>query len=62
MSKKEKKKIEKHYLTGKEIRKIAKENAKVMKLLEKKKYRKADESEFVTEMKNDKNILELWWW
>ena len=29
---------EKHYLTGKEIRQIAKANAKIMKELEKKKY------------------------
>ena len=50
---------DRHYLTSKEIREIAKANAKVMKALEKKKYRKADESEFVTEMKNDKNILEI---
>ena len=50
---------EKHYLTGKEIREIAKANAKVMKALEKKKYRKADESEFITEMKDKRNILEI---
>ena len=50
---------DKHYLSSKEIKEIAKANAKVMKALEKKKYRKADESEFVTEMKNDKNILEI---
>ena len=50
---------DKHYLTGKEIREIAKANAQVMKTLEKKKYRKADESEFVTEMKDNKNILEI---
>ena len=30
---------DKHYLTGKEIKEIAKANAKVMKDLEKKKYR-----------------------
>ena len=40
------KKTEKRdYLSGKEIRAIAKENAKVMKRLEAYKYRKADESE-----------------
>ena len=50
---------EKHYLSNKEIREIAKANAQVMKILEKKKYRKADESEFVTEMKDDRNILEI---
>ncbi len=47
------------YLTGKEIRAIAKANAKVMMRLEKYKKRKADESEFVTEMKDDRNILEI---
>ena len=48
-----------NYLSGKEIREIAKANAKVMKALEKYKYRKADESEFLTEMKDEKNILEI---
>ena len=50
---------DRHYLTGKEIREIAKANAKVMKELEKKKYRKADESEFISKMDDDKNILEI---
>ena len=50
---------DKHYLTSKEIKEIAKANAKVMKALEKKKYRKADETEFVTQMKDDRNILEI---
>ncbi len=49
----------KHYLTNKEIKQIAKENAKVMKALEAKKYRKADVSEFTTTMKDEKNILEI---
>ena len=48
-----------HYLSAKEIRDISKANAKVMMALEKKKNRKADESEFVTEMKDDRNILEI---
>ena len=48
-----------HYLTSKEIRDIAKANAKVMMTLEKKKHRKADESEFITEMKDKRNILEI---
>ncbi len=47
------------YLSGREIRKIAKENARVMKRLEAYKYRRADESEFVTELKDEKNILEI---
>ena len=54
-----KKNQDKHYLSGKEIRAIAKENAKVMRRLEARKHRKADESEFVTTMKDDRNILEI---
>ena len=54
-----KKKSNGHYLSGREVRAIAKENAKVMRALEKKKYRKADPSEFITSMKDDKNILEI---
>ncbi len=49
----------KNYLSGKEIRAIAKENAKVMKRLEAEKYRKADESEYISQMKNKDNILEI---
>ena len=48
-----------HYLTGKEVRAIAKENSKIMMELEKRKHRKAPESEFVSEMKDEKNILEI---
>ena len=48
-----------HYLSGKEVRAIAKENRKIMNALEKRKHRKADESEFVTEMKDPANILEI---
>ncbi len=47
------------YLSGKEIRRIAKENKKVMKRLEAYKHRKADESEYITEMRNPENILEI---
>ena len=47
------------YLSGKEVRAIAKANAKTMLALEKRKHRKADESEFVTEMKDPANILEI---
>ncbi len=53
------KKTNKNYLTGKEIRKIVKDNAKITRALEKQKYRKAPESEFTTEMKDDGNILEI---
>ena len=49
----------KGYLTGKEIRAIAKENAKQIKRLEAYKNRKADESEFLTQMQDDGNILEI---
>ena len=48
-----------HYLSGKEIRAIAKENKKVMNALEKRKNRKAPESEYVTVMRDDGNILEI---
>jgi len=47
------------YLSGKEIRAITKANAKEMKRLEAYKNRKAEESEFLTEMKNSDNILEI---
>ena len=47
------------YLTAKEIRAIAKENNKVMMRLEKQKKRRASESEFTSEMKDPKNILEI---
>ncbi len=49
----------KNYLSGKEIRAIAKENAKVMKRLEAYKNRKAEESEYLTAMHDDANILEI---
>ena len=48
-----------HYLSGKEIRAIAKENRKITSALEKRKHRRADESEFVSEMKDPANILEI---
>ena len=48
-----------HYLSGKEIRAIAKENRRITGALEKRKHRRADESEFVTEMKDPANILEI---
>ncbi|MBQ8797022.1 MAG: ABC transporter ATP-binding protein [Oscillospiraceae bacterium] len=49
----------KNYLSGKEIRAIVKENAKQMRRLEAYKNRKAEESEFLSTMKNDANILEI---
>jgi len=48
-----------NYLTGKEIKAIAKANAKEMKRLEAYKNRKAPESEFLSRMKNEENILEI---
>lgn len=47
------------YLSGKEIRAIARENKKVMKRLEAYKHRKANESEYLTRMKDNNNILEI---
>ena len=47
------------YLTGREIREIAKANAKEIRRLEAYKNRKASEEEFLTEMKNPENILEI---
>ena len=49
----------KNYLSGREIRAIAKANAKEIKRLEAYKNRKAPESEFLSEMKNPENILEI---
>ena len=57
MSKKEK--SSKNYLTGREIRAIGKAHAKEIKRLEAYKKRKAPESEFLCEMKNPANILEI---
>ena len=49
----------KGYLTGREIKAITKANAKEIKRLEAYKNRKAEEHEFLTEMKDPKNILEI---
>ena len=48
-----------HYLSNKEINAISRENRKITKALEKRKHRHAPESEFVTEMKDPNNILEI---
>ena len=53
------KKTNKNYLTGREIRAIAKANQKEIKRLEAYKNRKAPESEFLTTMKDPDNILEI---
>ncbi len=47
------------YLTGREIRAITKANAIQMKRLEAYKNRKCDESEYITQMQNPENILEI---
>ena len=49
----------KNYLSGKEIRAIARENKKTMRRLEAYKYRKADESEYLSQMRDNNNILEI---
>ena len=47
------------YLSGKEIRAIARENRKITKRLEAYKNRKASESEFLSQMRDPGNILEI---
>ncbi len=49
----------KGYLTGREIRAITKENNKITRKLEAYKNRKAEESEFLSQMKDPENILEI---
>ena len=52
-------KEKRNYLTGREVKAIAKANAKEMKRLEAYKNRKCDESEYLTQMHNPENILEI---
>lgn len=54
-----KKNEDRNYLTSKEVREIARQNKKITKELEAYKNRKANESEYLTEMKNEDNILEI---
>ncbi|MBP5177138.1 MAG: ATP-binding cassette domain-containing protein, partial [Clostridia bacterium] len=54
-----KKNVDKHYLSGKEVRAIAKANAKDMRRLEKAKRRRIPESEYLATMKDENNILEI---
>ena len=49
----------KHYLSSKELRKIAKENRRQTKLYEKKKRRKVSPESYTTQMKDPNNILEI---
>jgi len=48
-----------HYMSGREIREIARANAKEMRRLEKQKRRRLPQSAYTTQMKNDANILEI---
>ena len=48
-----------HYISAKESRNIAKNNAKITRAFEKEKKRKKPESEYLTEMKGPKNIIEF---
>lgn len=47
------------YLSKKESREIAKTNKNTIRALEKRKRRKADESEYLTRMKDEKNLVEI---
>ena len=47
------------YLSKKESREIAKTNKNTIRALEKHKRRKADESEYLTRMKDEKNLVEI---
>lgn len=54
-----KKKNNGHYISAKESRRIAKENRTQIKYYEKRKKRKIVESEFTSEMKDSKNLVEF---
>lgn len=58
-NKEDKSEAKSHYLTGKEVREIAKANAKEMRRLEKEKRRKVPQEEFMSQMKDYNNILEI---
>ncbi|MBQ8876874.1 MAG: ABC transporter ATP-binding protein [Clostridia bacterium] len=55
----EKKTKKSHYISGKESRKISRQNAKITRKFEKRKKRRNVESEYVTEMKDPTNIVEF---
>ncbi len=61
MADKEKKKNQRkaHYLSQKESREIARANKKYIRELEARKRRKADESEYLTQMKDENNLVEI---
>lgn len=54
-----KKDKKKHYISGKESRRIAKENAKAIAYYEKQKKRKASVEEYTTTLKDERNIVEF---
>ncbi len=54
-----KKDSKKHYISRKESKKIAKENTKAINYFEKRKKRKVKPEEYVTQMKDDRNIVEF---
>ncbi len=54
-----KKEIKKHYISRSESRRIAKENSKAIAKFQKMKKRKARPEEYVTQMKDDNNIVEF---
>ena len=54
-----KKEIKKHYISRSESRKISKENSKAIAKFEKLKKRKVRPEEYVTEMKDENNIVEF---
>ena len=56
---KKKKEGNSHYITSSESKKIMRENAKAIKYYEKRKKRKVVEAEFLTEMKDEKNVIEF---
>ena len=48
-----------HYISGKEARRISNENRKITRMYEKKKLQKVSESEYLTQMRDPNNILEI---
>lgn len=48
-----------HYISGKEARRIARENFKITREYERKKRRRVSEQDYLSEMKNEDNILEI---
>ena len=56
---KKKKEGNSHYISSSESKRIMKENAKAIKYYEKRKKRKVVEEEFLTEMQDEKNVIEF---